>query len=110
VADGKRIERVRVVTEPNSDYVRWSLRIAGLNIAAGEDIRYLPRMVAGELDLPNEDYWLFDSCRVAILRFDGADRLLGVELVEEPTAVVERCYRRDAAWHQAIRWRNYSPS
>ena len=35
VAEGKRIERARVVTVPHSDYVRWSMTVARLNIQAG---------------------------------------------------------------------------
>lgn len=102
VAQGKQISRVRVVSEPHSDYVRWSLWLARLNVEAGEDIRYLPRPIAMRLGLPAEDYWLFDSRRLAIPRFADGDRLLGFELVEDPAAVVQRCYWRDAAWHFAV--------
>jgi hypothetical protein len=99
-----------VVTIPHSDYVRWSMTVARLNTEAGEDIRYLARDRARELELPDEDFWLFDSQRAAILRFDDADRLLGADLVEDPAEVVKRCYRRDVAWHYAIPWRQYSRS
>lgn len=109
-AEGKRLERVRVVTVPHSDYVRWSMTVARLNTEAGEDIRYLARDRARELELPDEDFWLFDSQRAAILRFDDADRLLGAELVEDPAEVLKRCYWRDVAWHYAIPWRQYSRS
>src|SRR5690348_3061710 len=43
---GTVVQRARVVTEPHVDYTRWGLVIAPCNIAAGEDIRYLPRHVA----------------------------------------------------------------
>lgn len=110
VAEGKRVERVRVVTVPHSDYVRWSLTVARLNIEAGEDIRYLPRIRARELGLPDEDYWLFDSRRAAVLRFDDTDRLLGAELIEDPAEVVKRCRWRDVAWRHATEWGRYSRS
>lgn len=110
VAEGKRIERVRVVTVPHSDYVRWSLTVARLNVQAGEDIRYLPRTRARDLGLPDEDYWLFDSRRAAVLRFDDTDRLLGAELIEDPAEVVKRCHWRDVAWHYATEWGRYSRS
>lgn len=109
-AEGKRLERVRVVTVPHSDYVRWSMTVARLNTEAGEDIRYLPRDRASELELPDEDFWLFDAQQAAILRFDDADRLLGAELIEDPAEVVKRCHLRDVAWHYAIPWRQYSRS
>jgi hypothetical protein len=108
VGEGKRLERVRVVTEPHSDYVRWGLEVAKLNISAGEDIRYLPRARAARLGLPSEDYWLFDSRQAAILRFNDENRLLGAELVDDPAMVVQRCYWRDAAWHHAVRRSEYA--
>lgn len=105
--DGKRVERVRVVNEPHSDYTRFGLDLAQLTVGAGEDIRYLPRTRAHELALPDEDYWLFDSGHVAVLRFDGSDRLLGVQVLDDPAEVVRRCQWRDAAWHHATTWRDY---
>lgn len=109
-AEGKRMQRVRVVSVPHSDYVEWSLQVARLNIEAGEDIRYLPRDRAGELRLPHEDYWLFDSQQVVVLRFDDRDRLLGGELVEDRAEVVKRCTWRDMAWRFAVPWRQYLAS
>jgi hypothetical protein len=102
VARGKRMQRVRVVSEPHSDYTRFGMDLARrLNVPSGEDIRYLPRYRAGELGLPDEDFWLLDSARVLIIHF-GDDLLLGAELVTEPAEVVKRCRWRDIAWHYAI--------
>jgi hypothetical protein len=99
---GKRMERVRVVSEPRSDYTRFGIDLARrLNVPAGEDIRYLPRHRAAGIGLPDEDFWLLDSSRVLTLHFDG-DVLLGAELVTDPAAVVQRAYWRDAAWHYAV--------
>lgn len=53
---GKNITRVRVVTVPHSDYARWGLTVAPLNIEAGEDIRWLPRHLASGIDFPVDDY------------------------------------------------------
>jgi uncharacterized protein DUF6879/uncharacterized protein DUF397 len=101
-AGGRRMERVRVVDEPHSDYTRFGIDLARrLNVQAGEDIRYLPRQRAEGLGLPGEDFWLLDSSRVLTLHFD-AEMLLGAELVTDPAAVVQHAYWRDAAWHHAI--------
>ena len=54
---GKSMTRVRVVTVPHTDYVRWGLTVAPLNIGAGEDIRWLPRHQAADIDFPADDYW-----------------------------------------------------
>ncbi|MEV5409751.1 DUF6879 family protein [Thermopolyspora sp. NPDC052614] len=110
VAEGKRVERVRVITVPHGDYVRWSMTVARLNVQDGEDIRYLPRPEARDLEFPHEDYWLFDSRRAAVLHCDDADRLLGAELIVDPAEVVKRCRWRDVAWSHATGWRQYSGS
>jgi Family of unknown function (DUF6879) len=34
---------------------------AGLNIAAGEEVRWLPRRRASDLRLPGNDFWLLDE-------------------------------------------------
>jgi hypothetical protein len=109
VAAGKRFERVRVVSEPHSDYIRFEIAGTSLNVEAGEDIRYLPRQLAAGRDLPDHDFWLFDSLRVAYLHFDANDRLLGAEIITEPEVVVRHCYWRDAAWHGAVPHDEYAP-
>lgn len=104
---GKRVERVRVVTEPHSDYVRWLLAGTPLNITAGEDIRYLPRPRAAELGLPGHDFALFDSARLVLLNFDARDQPLRHELVTDPKVVLQHCRWRDAAWHHASPFEQY---
>ena len=106
--DGKRVERVRVVSEPHSDYVRWLLAGTPLNTAAGEDIRYLPRQRASDLGLPDHDFALFDSAQVVLLNFDADDRPLQHELVTDPGIVLRHCQWRDAAWHHAMPYEQYT--
>jgi|AntDryMetagUQ889_1029465.scaffolds.fasta_scaffold00799_7 hypothetical protein len=103
-AQGKWMSRVRVVTEPLTDYVRYSLHIARLNVAAGDEIRYLPRQRARELELglPDEDYWIFDARTTSIIHFDEDDRPVGYELIDDPTEVVPRLHWFDAAWHHSV--------
>ncbi len=100
-AAGRRFARVRVVALPMSDWTRYSYTLARHNIAAGEDIRYLERGNAP--DLPDYDYWLFDSSTLVVMRFDEADRFIGGEHIEDPAEIVKANYWRDAAWHQATR-------
>ena len=106
--EGKRMERVRVVTEPLTEYIQWELDLAQLNTTAGEDIRYLPRTRARELELPDEDFWLFDSRFAAVLRFGDNDVRVGVEVIDDPVEVLRRCQWRDIAWHYAIPYRDYA--
>jgi Family of unknown function (DUF6879) len=100
---GKRMARVRVTTEPLTEDARYLLHIAWLNVAAGDEIRYLPRQRARELELrlPDEDYWIFDATMAAIIYFDE-DRPVGQELIDDPAEVVRRLHWFDAAWHHSI--------
>jgi hypothetical protein len=101
-AEGRRIERVRVVSRPYSDYTRYGLWLCQYNVRAGEDIRYLHRDDENAAGLPRHDYWLLDSSRLYIVRFDDTDELLGAEPVLDPATVVRHCFWRDAAWHHAV--------
>ena len=105
---GKRVKRVRVVTEPHSDYIRWEIAGTPYNLAAGEDIRYLPRGRAEQVGLPDHDFCLFDSTRLALLHFDENDQPLQHELTTDPAVVVRHCYWRDVAWHYALPYSQYT--
>jgi hypothetical protein len=100
--EGQQIGRVRVVSEPWSDYTRFGLNLSRLNVAAGEDIRYMSRDQAKELELPEYDFWLLDSHKMCILRHDEHDVLLGADIVTDPAIVVEHTYYRDVARRFAI--------
>ena len=80
---GRRIEGVRVVTVPHTDYVRWGLAVAPRNIDAGEDIRWLPRHRTADLELPSDDFWLFDNGRVVFTVFEPEGRFIGIHVNEE---------------------------
>ncbi|MEV8477883.1 DUF6879 family protein [Streptomyces sp. NPDC051173] len=101
-AEGKRFERVRVVDAPPTEGQLYLLHRAQFNAAAGEDIRNLWRADAERLGLPAEDFWIFDSRVMVTLHFDAEDRMLGVDVTEDPNRVVRACQVRDAAWHHAI--------
>lgn len=104
---GRRVERVRVITEPPTGYIQFELLLNAGNAEAGEDIRYLPRSEAGELALPSVDYWLFDSAVAVVLQFDDDDRLRGMELVDEPAAIEGFRTGRESAWQHAVRYSTY---
>ncbi|MFE9472453.1 DUF6879 family protein [Streptomyces griseofuscus] len=105
---GKRVERVRIVDQPPTVGQRYLLDGARWNIATGEDIRNLWRIDADRFRLPAEDFWLFDSRLIALLRFDDDDQLTHVDLITEPAEVVRCCMVRDAAWHHAVPWQKFT--
>ncbi|OUC95583.1 hypothetical protein CA983_33135 [Streptomyces swartbergensis] len=107
-AQGKRVERVRIVDQPPTTGQLYLLDNARRNSALGEDIRNLHRSEADRLQLPGEDYWLFDSRLVARLRFDDDDQLVDVEVITEPSEVVRYSVVRDAAWHHAVPYEEFA--
>jgi hypothetical protein len=106
-AAGRRMERVHVVTEPLSDYLRFEMDGYRFTVAAGEDVRILPRSVARKLELPREDFWLFDDGPMARMHYDRHGAFLGAELVEEPDVVPRYCQWRDVALEAATPYAQY---
>ncbi|QES10907.1 hypothetical protein DEJ44_32130 [Streptomyces venezuelae] len=107
-AQGKRVERVRIVDSPPTTGQLYLLDNAKRNSGLGEDIRNLWRSDADQLQLPSEDFWLFDSRLAAKLRFDEDDNLVDVELITEPAEVVRYSVIRDAAWHHAVPYEEFA--
>lgn len=107
VSGGRSVARVRVVTVPHVDYTQWGLTIAPHNIAAGEDVRWLPRQLVAGDELTTDDFWLFDDERVAFTVFEPDGRFAGGATTEDPV-IVDRCRRaRDRAWDLAIPHERY---
>jgi Family of unknown function (DUF6879) len=106
-ATGTKIERVRVVTEPISDYTRWVLSVDPQNIEAGEEIRYLPRRLASGIDFPAEDYWLFDGDELVLSLFKPDGRSGGFAIQDDPVLVAQHREVRDAVWSRAIPYAEY---
>ncbi|WP_327401213.1 hypothetical protein OG194_14085 [Streptomyces sp. NBC_01288] len=98
---GKRFERVRIIDSPPTPGQLYLLDNARRNSSVGEDIRNLPRADAERLQLPEEDFWIFDSRLVVLLNFDDTDDLVNVELITEPVEVNRYAQARDAATHYA---------
>lgn len=105
---GKTMSRVHVVDEPLSDYLRFELGWSyPPNVAAGEDIRIMPRSVADDLGLPARDYWLFDDTALLWVDYTPAGERTGAELEEDPAIVRQAVRWRDIALTTAIPLGNY---
>lgn len=97
---GKRFQRVRVLTDPLTDYLRFQLSFTADAVAAGDDIRVLEPRVAAVLKLPAEDFWLFDDARVAAISF-GDTGVTGAEVITDPVEVDRYRAVRQRAWTAA---------
>ncbi|MQY29832.1 DUF6879 family protein [Nocardia aurantia] len=105
VARGVHISRARVVTQPHSDYQHWLLTITAGNIAVGEDIRYVPRHLAG--DVPSDDWWLFDDEQVGFNLVDRKGRPAGMAVTMDPEIVGHCRSVRKRLWELAIPFAKY---
>ncbi|RSD22023.1 DUF6879 family protein [Amycolatopsis eburnea] len=100
-AEGKRFERVRLLTDPPTEYLRWLFGFTHLNVDAGEDIRWIGERQARELDAPSYDFYLLDDLKVAVLHFDE-NGVSGAELTDHPDTVAEHRRWRDRVWPVAV--------
>lgn len=101
-ATGRKITRARVVSVPHVDYTRWGLTVSPHNIAAGEEIRWLPRHLIDPNQLTSDDYWLFDDSLVVFTVFEPGGQFSGGAATSDP-AIVTHCRTvRDRVWRAAI--------
>lgn len=109
VSAGRHFQRVHVVTEPLTDYVRfecaWAYRAS---VRAGEDVRVLPVAEgAWPEGVPQCDFWLFDSQHLVCMNYTTDGTMLTPELVTEPEEIVRANAVRDRALHLATAFTEY---
>ena len=107
VATGVAVQRARIVSVPHSDYTRWGLVVAPYSIAAGEDIRYLPRHLADGIELPQEDYWLLDDDALVLSVFSADGRTGGFAQESDPSLRAQCRDVREQVWSRAVPFAEY---
>lgn len=109
VRAGKSVRRARIVSEPLSDYQRWSYSIAYPMVEAGEDIRWVPRRLVSSIALPGNDYYLFDD-RLAVFLLYSGNGLTHGRLSSADPDVIWLCRSAfEAVWKLSIPHREYVP-
>lgn len=111
VSRGASVRRARIVSEPISDYVRFEYDTTEVaNIAAGEQVRWLPRRQASDLCLPGNDFWMFDDSSVLFNHFDGNGNATTRDISTDP-AVIKLCASAfEAVWERAVPHQEYRPA
>jgi hypothetical protein len=106
---GKVFRRMRVISEPITEYIRWEHMDAHLFVEAGEDIRWLPRKLVSAIAFPGNDFWMFDAETVVFSVFSGNGDVVEWQLYTDP-AVVQLCKSAfDSAWKLAVPHSEYKP-
>ncbi|MEU8520873.1 DUF6879 family protein [Streptomyces sp. NBC_01216] len=100
-AKGVRLRRARIVSEPPSEYIRYEHSFTFTNIAAGEEIRWLPRRLASGLALPGNDFWMFDGKLVQFNVFDGDGHWVHTDQTDDQTTAGLCADAFEAVWDLA---------
>jgi hypothetical protein len=109
VKSGKSVRRVRIVSEPLSDYQRWSYSIAQPMVDAGEDIRWVPRRLVSSVAIPGNDFYLIDKTLVVFLTYTGNGLDAG-KFVSHSQADIELCHSAfETVWKLSIPHNDYHP-
>ena len=107
---GRSARRVKIVSEPLSDYQRWVYTVYTPIVAAGEDVRWLPRPKVSTICLPGNDYYLLDNMRVVFLHYAGSGLNTCFTTTTDP-GVVEMCATAfEKVWPLATPHSEYKPT
>ncbi|WP_213452726.1 DUF6879 family protein [Rhizomonospora bruguierae] len=109
ITDGKTVQRARIVSEPLSDYQRWSYSIAHPMVNAGEDIRWVPRRLVSSIGVPGNDFYLLDDRLVVFLIYSGNGLNAAYESSTDPADVALCRSAFSIVWKLAVPHRDYQP-
>jgi hypothetical protein len=107
---GKSMRRLRIISEPVTDYIRFEWLDTDQLVRVGEQVHWLPRRNASALMLPGNDFWLFDSELIVFTHFAGDGRVLGHERTTDPGIIGQCAAAFEAGWQIAIPHSRYTPS
>lgn len=106
---GRSVRRARVISEPLSDYQRWSYSVAQPMVDAGEDIRWVPRRLVSTIALPGNDYYVFDDELVVFLHYAGSGLGTGNTISTDPGDIKLCRAAFEDVWKLSIEHREYQP-
>lgn len=108
---GVAVRRARIVSEPVSEYVRFEHEVTPrINLAAGEQVRWLPRRRALDLMVPVCDFWLIDNRLLAWNHFAGDGSWVAMETSDDPRLAKLYGSAFEAVWERATPHADYRPA
>ncbi|MEU1527093.1 DUF6879 family protein [Nocardia rhamnosiphila] len=109
IGRGVSMRRIRVVTEPLTEYSHWLHSITGFNVEAGEQVRWVGRHTTSPEELARDDWWLLDGALVVYSLFDSGEELSGFAVTDDPV-IAAHCQRVwDVLWARGTDHRDYRP-
>ncbi|MER7129291.1 DUF6879 family protein [Streptosporangium saharense] len=110
-AKGWTFRRVRVVSEPLSDYQRMAVATCGPSVKAGEQLRWLSRREVSVVPLPGNDCFVLDGNAVIFNVHDGEHGTIPEIQYSVDPEVVAFCRETvEGAWARAVPHFDYRPS
>ncbi|MEV7023369.1 DUF6879 family protein [Kitasatospora sp. NPDC093558] len=112
IARGVVVRRLRIVSEPVTDYIKYEHHVTFLNLAAGEQVRWLQRSAIRALPVPANDFWLFDNEHAVVNHFSGDGEIVRREIVDgaaEPDLAAFLGSVFDSLWEIATPHQEYEP-
>jgi len=108
-AEGRDVDRVHVVFEPLTEYLRYEMSTAyQRNAAAGERIAIIATAEGSwPAHVPTVDYWLFDDRDLWIMIYDAQGQFVAAERRTEPTEVQRSVSGKYAALRAAVPLADY---
>lgn len=87
---GVRMQRVRLVTLPLSDYTEVELEIHKQSASHGDDIRItaLTTELAEKIGSPIQDFWLIDDFVALAMQYDSNGKYLGFKATQDVAALL----------------------
>ncbi|WP_280261259.1 DUF6879 family protein [Nocardia wallacei] len=101
-ARGVALQRVRVITEPMTEYIRFLHAVTDRNQAHGEDIRWMPRHGVDASEITADEWWLLDEAALAWTLFDEQGDFAGFAVTRDSVEVARAVEIRDALWAKAV--------
>lgn len=93
-----------------ADYIRFEYDSTAFNVAAGEQVRWMPRHTAPGLLVPLADFWLFDGRLVRFGLFAGDGTFLRHDLCDDPEVVRACAAAFEQVWGRAVPHDDYRPA
>lgn len=99
---GKRVERLRLLSEPPTKYERIELSAYPRSVAVGEVVHVVPR----DQYAHQSDFWLFDDRLLADMRYAEDGQFMGAEVRECTQSELENAH----LWYQRFMRASSAPS